>query len=390
MAESAPLSLFAVCLPGLEPLVADELRALGGRDVEPGAGGVACTGDLRTLYRANLEAGLVGHVLIRVAEFGARSLQDLDIRGARLDWSQWLPTGTNFTIKASCRRSRIYHSGAAEERIERHVSQHVGTPDPDREPVTIRVRVQDNRCTISLDSSGAPLHRRGWRLEPGKAPLREDLARALVIASGWVRNSPLFDPMMGSGTIVIEAAGLARGLAPGRLRTFACEQFTPHDAGLLSEVKSEAARAAQPGLPFRIFGSDRDADAVATTKANAERAGVTADLDLRQANLSLAHEILPGDAMHGALVTNPPYGKRLDDPAALVSLYRTLGELVRKLPTAWHVGIAAADRRLALRSGLPLESVFLADSGGLKIRAMRSSRSPGASGSGTTPPSSSP
>jgi putative N6-adenine-specific DNA methylase len=256
--------------------------------------------------------------------------------------------------------------------------------------VRIRVRVHDNRCTISLDSSGEPLHRRGWRLEPGRAPLREDLARALVIASGWVRNCPLLDPMMGSGTILIEAAALARGLAPGRLRTFACEQFARHDASLLAAVRTAAAQSARPDLPFRIFGSDRDGEAVRMTTANAERAGVRGDLDLREASLSTAHEVLPVAADHGALVTNPPYGKRLDDAATLVALYRALGDLARRLPPTWGIAIAAADRRLALRSGLALESAFLADSGGLKIRALRSTSRAGERAADTTPRSSDP
>jgi putative N6-adenine-specific DNA methylase len=250
--------------------------------------------------------------------------------------------------------------------------------------------MQDNRCTISLDSSGAPLHRRGWRLEPGRAPLREDLARALLIASDWDRNSPLLDPMMGSGTILIEAAALARGLAPGRMRTFAFEQFAMHDADLLSAVKSAAAQSARPDLPFRIFGSDRDSGALRMTVANAERAGVRADLEVREAQLSTAHEVLTSPAERGALVTNPPYGMRLDNPAALVKLYRALGDLARRLPPTFRVAIAAADRRLALRTGLPLESAFLADSGGLKIRALRSSHRLDRRGADTTPPSSDP
>jgi putative N6-adenine-specific DNA methylase len=371
MADPTPLNLFAVCLPGLEPLVEDELRGLGVFDPIPGAGGVAFVGDMETVYQVNVGAGLIGHVLIRIAEFGARSLQDLDVRGARVDWSQWLPEGTPFVVKASCRKSRIYHSGAAEQRIEKHVSGHVGVTEGDHEPVVIRVRLQDNRCTISLDSSGAPLHRRGWRLEPGRAPLREDLARALVIASGWDRLSPLLDPMAGSGTILVEAAALARGLAPGRMRNFACEQFAGHDAPGLARVKSGAARDAKPDLPFRIFGSDRDTAAIKTTEANAERAGVLGDIDIRQAPLNTAHEVLPDPPPYGALVTNPPYGKRLDDPATLVDLYRAIGDLRRRLPPTWRLAIAASDRRLALRSGLPLESAFLADSGGLKIRALR-------------------
>ena len=239
------------------------------------------------------------------------------------------------------------------------------------------MRIESNRCTISLDTSGTPLHRRGWRLRAGKAPLREDLAHALVLASGWDKTCPLLDPMCGSGTILIEAATLARRLAPGRLRSFAVEHTLLHDAALLAELRAQADHRALDRLDFQLLGSDRDAEVLPAAQENAERAGVLEDLTLRRSSLSTCLDELPGPAApgpQGALVTNPPYGRRLGANSALPALYRTLGNVARQLPPAWCVALAAADRRLALRSGLDLHTAFLADSGGLKIRALTTAR----------------
>ena len=373
MAQPTPdaLDLFAVCLPGLEPWLAAELMHIGVREANPEAGGVAWRGDFESAYRTNLLSGLASQVLVRVADFGARSLQDLDVRGARIEWRHWLPPGAACTVKARCRRSRIYHSDAAAGRIERHLQSQLGPPaDPSAAPIPVRVRIHDNRCTISLDTSGEPLHRRGWRLNSGKAPLREDLAHALVLASGWDGQQPLLDPMMGAGTILVEAACLARGLAPGRLRSFAIERFAVHNAGLLASLRETLTTRARPALRTTLFGRDRDPAALAATRANAGRAGVLDDLDLGTVGLGSCVETLGELPPNGVLVTNPPYGRRVGSPESLPNLYRTLGRVARGLPEDWQVALAAADRRLALRSGLPLQTAFLADSGGLKIRAL--------------------
>ncbi len=370
--STSPLELFAVCPPGLEPWLEFELRTVGIEHTTRERGGVSWTGGLDSLYTSNLRVGLASQVLIRIASFGARSLADLDKRGARIDWRAWLPGGTPTAVKASCRRSRIYHSGAASERIAKHLAGQLG-PSIEGASVPIRLRIHDNTCTISLDSSGEPLYRRGWRLDPGAAPLREDLARALVLASGWDRQSTVVDPMMGSGTILIEAASIARGLAPGRLRTFAVEGFAMHDVDQLERIRQRAEEAASSSLGFRLFGSDRDSGAVAASRANAERAGVLSDLELRSTSLGASLDELGDLPAKGALVTNPPYGKRMGDRKSLGNLYQSIGKFARRLPPHWTTTLASADRRLALRTGLDLSTAFLAESGGLKIRGLTTS-----------------
>lgn len=355
-----------------------ELDALGIQYLDAKAGGVAFRGGGREIYRVNLELGLASQVLMRLQRFGARSLGELARKTARVPWDQWLQAGQPVRVKATCKRSRLYHTGAVAERVLEGIGEQLGTPVPEVSPkegaILVRARMLEDELTLSLDTSGEPLYRRGWRLHAGKAPLREDLARALVLVSGWDRESPLFDPMMGSGAIVIEAACMARKLAPGRLRTFGFEHARDFDPGLWQDIKSEADKRALPDLPFTIHGSDRDPRSVASATVNAQNAGVLDDLELSQHPLMDVPELDTAGA--GAVVTNPPYGHRLGESESLRSLYQSLGKLVRSLPDSWHFALLAMDRRLALKTGLPLKTAFLADNGGLKVRAMVRERVP--------------
>jgi putative N6-adenine-specific DNA methylase len=370
---SNDLDCFAVCLPGLEPMLRDELHALDIQDVDVDAGGVVFHTDKRGVYRANLELGLASQVLVRKAQFGARSLGELVRKVARVAWDDLLEPGQPVRVKATCKRSRLYHSGAVEERVLRGIGEQLDAQMPEVSPkdrglLLVRARLIKDQLTLSVDTSGEPLNLRGWRKHTGKAPLRADLARALVLASGWDQNSTLFDPMMGSGPIVIEAAGLARGLAAGRMRSFAFEQAKNFDAALWQEIKAAAEARSRPELTFKIRGSDRDPRSVASATANAENAGVLADLELCQRPLMDVPELDTKGA--GAMVTNPPYGHRLGDSDSLRNLYQSLGKLVRSLPDTWRFALLAMDRRLALKTGLELKTAFLADNGGLKVRAM--------------------
>ncbi|HLU39115.1 MAG TPA: class I SAM-dependent RNA methyltransferase, partial [Planctomycetota bacterium] len=272
-----------------------------------------------------------------------------------------------FAVRAESRRSRLYHRDAIAQRVTAAIADALGAgPEPGDQPVVL-ARFLDDTCTLSLDTTGPALHDRGYRQEPGPAPLREDIARALVLASGWDRRRPLIDPFAGAGTIAIEAALLARGQAPGRHRKFAFHATRLYDAARFAALQAEADAAVRPGA--RILASDRRADCIAMTERNAERAGVRADLEVAAAPLSsspwraeLAHA--------GAVVSDPPHGKRLGDPRALVKLYRALGAWLAGAPADCAIALVAADRRLALRTGLPLKTAFLTPHGGRKVRAL--------------------
>jgi putative N6-adenine-specific DNA methylase len=366
-----PLALFAACAPGLEPLLLEEARSMGLEGAEAVPGGVTFGGDFEAIMRANLELGLASRVLVRVAHFRATHLAELAKKAERVDWGRWVQPGADVTVHATARRSRLYHTGAIAERVARAAGAAGGDAPSAGERGTLEVhaRFDSDRCTLSLDTSGEPLHRRGYRLATAKAPLREDLARALVLVSGWDRRSPFVDPLMGSGTIVIEAALLARGLPPAHLRErFAFMGFAPFDMEAWARVRTGALERALPSLPFAIHGRDRNAGAVEAAAGNAERAGVRADVELVLAPLGAWPWTADEAPPRGALVTNPPHGRRIGRADALVPLYQRLGKAVRALPPEWRVALVVSDRRLALRTGLPLQTALLTDQGGTKVR----------------------
>jgi len=387
------LELFAACAPGLEPLLADEVTALAPEDseVEVVPGGVSFTGSLETIYRANLELGLALKVLVRLARFRARDFSRLERESRAVRWSAWLAAGASVRVRATCSKSRLYHSGAVVQRVRDAIAQTVsiaeetsrsdgpdGSPgDGDgkssdhsgngTEPIEIHARLVRDECTLSLDTSGTSLHKRGYRLATAKAPLREDLARALLVLSGWDRRCPLVDPFCGSGTLPIEASLLARNIAPGAGRTFAFFAAPSFDTAMWNRLRRDAAAREQPDGP-PIFASDRDAGAIEATRANAERANVSIAAEV--AALSSApgwSEV--GDAGFVA-ATNPPYGARIGKGRDLLPLYQSLARAVRERP-AGRLALVATDDTLVRRAKLPVARALGTNHGGKKINLYR-------------------
>lgn len=364
--------LFVACAPGLERLLVEELRALGVEELKLDAGGVALRGDARLIHRANLELGLASHVLVRLVRFPVRALGELERKARRLPWDRWLRPGTPRSFRAACRRSRLYHGKAVCQRVAEGAARVLGdglveaTAEQATEAVPVRIRVFRDRCTISIDASGDPLHRRGWRLESTKAPLREDLARALVLASGWESGTPLVDPMCGAGTIPIEAALIARDLAPGLGRRFALERTRLFEPELDQELRAAARDRSRPEAGSPIVAADRLEGAVGATRRNAERAGVLADLDVRQVEVDALEW---PDAPRGAVVTDPPYGRRTRSKG-IDRVYADLARRVGELPEAWKLALVVAERRLLRGLDLSVQPALTTDHGGLKVDYM--------------------
>lgn len=381
------LGVFVSCAPGLEPLLAKEIGDLVGEREAQAApraipGGVEVGCDRAELARLLVGCGLGAHVLVRVAQFPVRELAALEQHVGRLPWSGWLRRGAPRRVRAHAQRSRLYHTGAIEERVFRAISERLGDDPPEAlgdDSVTVNVRMIEDRCTISIDVAGSPLHRRGYRLDPHRAPIREDLARAVVIASGWDRQRPLVDPMCGSGTIVLEAARLAVDHAPGLERSFALTRTALDDGALLGEAREAARERLRAEGPI-LLGRDRDPRAIAAARENAERAGVAALVRFEVAPLSTTRDSLSALGVNRdvQVITNPPWGERLEvesshGHADLRPLYGAIGSLVRSIEGA-RLTLAAHDRKLAYATGVPLESAMLTDLGGLKVAVMRSTR----------------
>jgi putative N6-adenine-specific DNA methylase len=377
-------SLFAVTVPGLEPFTTQELVDLGmlpaQTPVPPrAAGGVAFEGDRHALYRANLHLRTATRVLTRLGEFYAAAFSELRKKAARLPWESYLSPGRPVAIRVTCHKSKLYHSDAVAERVAGAIEDRLGQPSARRKPASdsdeaapdaalVVVRLVHDLCTVSLDASGAPLFQRGYRLATAKAPLRETLAAGLVLASGWDRRSPLLDPFCGSGTLPIEAALLARNMAPGRARRFAFMDWPGYDAPLWACLLAEAeARRLDP--PPRLMGSDRDAGAIAAAEANAQRAGVAGDIEFTRCAVSA----ISPPPHTGWVVTNPPYGVRVSNSQELRNLYARFGQVLRARCPGWQVSVLSTEDRLLRSTGLAFEPEhnLALMNGGLKVKLAR-------------------
>ncbi len=369
---------FAVVAPGLEPLALAEAKALGiPAVVEEGGGGLAWRGDLRSILMANVGLRIASRVLVRVASFEARAFVELEKQGRRIPWQRMVAPGTAVRFRVTCRKSRLYHSDAVAQRLGDALRRAVpgamiaqsksadedSAPDDDAQLFV--VRLLHDRCTVSADTSGALLHRRGWRQATAKAPLRETLAAALLAASGWDGSGPLVDPLCGSGTIVIEGALMARGTPAGGRRRFAVERWPGVPPTLGAWVRNElAGRGAMATLP-PIIGSDRDEGAIAAAESNAERAGVRGDLELAVRALSAAE--FP-DAERGWVVCNPPYGVRVGEMDRVRNLWARLGQLLRERAPGWRVTLLSPEPSLERQLGIPVRVVAQTTNGGIPVR----------------------
>lgn len=361
-ATDSALEIFLVTFPGLEALLRAEAVEKGFRAPKAIPGGVTIRGGWPEVWRANLDLRGASRVLVRFASFRASHLAQLDKRARHLPWAEVLRPGVPVRVEASCKGSRIYHAGAAAERVARAIQETLGAPVHDDAPVTVKLRIDNNLCTLSLDTSGAGLHKRGHKEAVNKAPLRETLAALFLRQCGFKGREPLLDPMCGSGTIVIEAAEIAAGLAPGRSRNFAFEHLATFDADAWMALRNRPARPT-PDLLFH--GSDRDAGAVRMSQENAERAGVAALTVFQERTVS---DLWPPEGPPGLVLVNPPYGARIGDRKSLFPLYRTLGQRLRERFSGWRVGLLTSDAALAQATDLPFAAPDVSAShGGLRI-----------------------
>ena len=372
------LECFAIVAPGLEALALVEARALGlPAELQAGGGGIAWRGDLRSVLVANAGLRIASRVVVRLATFEARSFAELERHARQIPWASVVTPGAAVRFRVTCKKSKLYHSDAVAQRLADAVTRVIpgvraegasgsddDTPSSDDAQLFV-VRLLRDECTVSADTSGALLHRRGYRQATAKAPLRETIAAALLAASGWDRLAPLVDPLCGSGTIPIEGALRARGLAPGAHRTFAAERWPGVSRTLGERVRAELAERARAEVSARIVGSDRDAGAIDAARTNAERAGVAAGIDFSVRSLSAAE--FPTEA-RGWVVTNPPYGVRVGDADRVRDLWAQLGHVLRERARGWRVALLSPDPALERQLRIPLSVVAQTTNGGIPVR----------------------
>jgi putative N6-adenine-specific DNA methylase len=381
-------SCYAITAPGLEHLTAAELRSVGAAVNATEPGGVSFEAAPGILYAANLHVRTASRIVVRVGQFHAASFAELEKEARRVPWARWIAPGGAVHFRVTSRKSRLYHQDAVAERLERAVLAAIPGASAVRAPsdadaldddVTVLpgaqrflVRIVDDELTLSADSSGALLHRRGYRLASAKAPIRETLAAAMLQAMKWDGSAPLVDPLCGSGTIPIEAALLARRIPPGWRRRFAFERWPEFKPSVWEYVRGEAAKEMLDRAPVSIVAADRDAGAVEACAANAERAGVAGDLSIGRAALTTTLSEPELTALPpGLILTNPPYGVRVGEPGRLRDLYASLGNAMRGPLAGWSLGFVTSDPALAAATGLPVQPSIEMSTGGLGIRLYR-------------------
>ncbi|MBT9383691.1 class I SAM-dependent RNA methyltransferase [Pseudooceanicola sp. CBS1P-1] len=368
---NATFEIFLQTAPGLEEVLRQEALETGFADPVTTPGGVSFQGGWPEVWKANLHLRGAGRVLARIGSFPAVHLAQLDKRARKFDWASVFAPELPVKVDVTTKKSKIYHAGAARQRIEGALSA-AGIPLAE-DGLTLKVRIEDNIVTFSVDTSGEALHKRGHKPAVGKAPMRETLAAMFLRQMGYRGDVPVLDPMCGSGTFVLEAAEIACGLAPGRDRSFAFEQFRSFDAGAWAEMRAAARGRAPERLPaFR--GSDRDDGAIRNARQNAEAAGLGDIVHFERHGVS---ELQRPEGPAGLVIVNPPYGARIGNRKLLFSLYGALGKTLSERFRGWQVGIVTSDAGLAKATALPfLPSGASVAHGGLSVTLFRTAPLP--------------
>jgi putative N6-adenine-specific DNA methylase len=354
--------IFLVASPGTEATLCSEAKSLSFVSAELVAGGVTVRGGWPEVWRANLELRGCTRVLARIGLFHAGHLAQLDKLARKFPWNMYLRRDVPVNVEVTCKKSRIYHAGAAAQRIETAIREELKTVISEDAAVSIKARFENNLCTISIDTSGDSLHKRGHKEAIGKAPMRETLAAHFLRRCRFDGQETVVDPMCGSGTFGIEAAEMALGLKPGRTREFAFEHLKKFDAEVWNAMRGGYVAKE---TKFRFFGSDRDAGAIRMAAANAKRAGVSALMHFQTQSIS---ELTPPDGPPGLVIVNPPYGTRIGDKKPLLALHAALGQTLKTGFAGWRVGLVTTEVSLAKATGLPFGPPDIpVNHGGLRV-----------------------
>jgi len=345
-----PLNIIATTAFGLEAVAARELKLLGYDARGSGTGRVAFEGDAAAVARASLWLRSADRVLVRIGQFEARDFDALFEGVKSLPWEQWIAPDDAFPVNGRCVRSQLMSVPACQRAtkraiVDRLMAAHRRQTLPETGvPVKIEIAIVDDVATLTLDTSGVGLHKRGYRPEVGEAALKETLAAGLVLLSVWRPDRPLVDPFCGTGTIAIEAAMIGRNIAPGLGRAFDAERW-PGFAGAFAAAREEARSSPKAELAHTIHASDVDERALAMARRAAAAAGVERDVHFK----AQPFEALSSKAEYGCVIANPPYGVRLGEEAEIDALYRSMPAVFRRLPT-WSFHI--------LTARLDLETIF--------------------------------
>jgi putative N6-adenine-specific DNA methylase len=347
--SSPPEVFFAPCPRGLEALLARELTSRGASSLHATAGGVGFSGTWEVCYRANLWSRLASRVLWRIAEFEYASEDDIYAAVRAVNWFDLFDVSRTLRVYVTAQKSPLKSLEFVTLRVKDAVCDRfrddVGRrPDVDRAAPEVRVHVflEEKRGVLYLDTSGEGLFRRGWRMQTVEAPLRENLAAGIVLLTGWRFDQPLLDPMCGGATLLVEAAAMARGRAPGMKRAFGFEKLDSFNSVLWQELREEAAQPVKHAPKLALFGSDSEAAALTAARRNLAAAGVERWVTLEASDV-LSRK---APAESGVMIANPPYGERIGEAEELARFYPKLGDALKKNFAGWDCFFFTADRRM--------------------------------------------
>lgn len=359
---------FIITAPGFEPLCAQELARLGIENRLLNRGGVEFAGGLRELYLANLWLRSASRVLVRLGELTARDFPGLFKRLVRLPWGRFIKPGTPCEIRVTCHRSRLSHSGRVAKTTQEAIAKALGSAAREAGATQrVFVRLEDDRCQVSIDSSGELLHRRGYRRARVAAPLRETLAAGALLTLGYDGRRPLVDAMTGSGTFAIEAALIAINRAPGIEREFAFMHWPKYRQGLWMQLCQEA-RAQERAVPdLAITAVDNNPQAINAAEQNAAAAGIAGQIDFSCQQM----QQLRANPLPGLIICNPPYGERIGRTAALRALYRSLGQLYAEEFSGWNGALICPDAELIRATGIAFAPVLRFSNGGIRVALLK-------------------
>ena len=364
-------NLIATVAAGLEAVVGREVRELG-YDCQVENGRIRFQGDARAIIETNLWLRAADRIKIIVGSFPAKTFEELFQGVFALDWEHYLPLGARFPIsKAKCVKSKLHNEPSVQaiskkavvKKLQKHYARPEGVPLMETGPeFKIEVSILKDVATVMIDTTGSSLFKRGYRTEKGGAPIKENMAAAILQLSNWYPDKPLIDPTCGSGTFCIEAVMIARKMAPGLRRSFAFEEWNWISDRLIQEVRTEAAKKVDRELELDIMGCDIDARMVEIAKANAQAAGVAGDITFKQMRV----QDLRSDKINGVIISNPPYGERLSDDAGVTKLYAEMGQVFEPLKT-WSKFILTSDEAFEAKYGSQADKKRKLYNGTLKV-----------------------
>lgn len=361
----------SVCAPGFEPFLEQEVRALPDvQEVVTVTGGVEFSGPLDTLYHANLQLRTAHRVLLRIDTFLAQSYPMLFDHARKIAWELYLGYSSTYSIKVSAKLSRLRHERNTASTIHEAILKAVAPlglePELVPEAATeLHVRLYQDRCTISLNTSGEHLHKRGYRLATAKAPIRETLAAGILLACDANRYDVILDPMCGAGTLLTEAGLLKLDVAPGLNRTFAFEHHPYYQPSKWARFKREAAMTASTDGAL-LVGNDLNQGALQATRMNAERAGVLEHLALRDQD-ALALDYQEFRKAHSLIISNLPYGERIGSREEVRRLYHDLVRHLKQNARGWHYAFITNHPEWLKEAGLEFEGTRNFRNGGLRV-----------------------